>query len=165
MNKRLLAVIGIVAILAACTEIDDDRTPSYPVAIKLNSAALWTTYGVSSLGDSQVFSRSKGLPKNYSYTATTYTGYGGVLLVYGYDFSNQTYAPLAYDMSCPVENNTSALIAFDEDALDAYCTTCGSRYDVMWSAGSPTEGTAVTKKYGLTRYTVTASNGGYIISN
>ena len=165
MAKRTAALAVLILIMVACTEIDDSRTPTYPVSIKLNSAALWTTYGVSGLGDSRVFNKSKGLPKNYSYTATTYTGYGGVLLVYGFDFTTQDYAPVAYDMSCPVENNTSALIAFDEDELDAYCSTCGSRYDVMWSAGSPTQGTAVDKKYGLTRYSVTSSNGGYIISN
>lgn len=165
MRRRLTALAAIVGLMMACTQIDDSRTPSYPVSIKLNSAALWATYGVSGLGDSRVFNRSKGLPKNYSYTATTYTGYGGVLLVYGYDFTSQDYGPMAFDMSCPVENNTTALIAFDDEALDAYCSSCGSHYDVMWSAGSPTQGTAVDKKYGLTRYTVTASNSGYVISN
>ena len=52
MIRRWIACIVMAVVAAvACTCIDDNRTPSYQVYIKLNSVGLWDTYGVRGMGD------------------------------------------------------------------------------------------------------------------
>lgn len=158
--------MAVALMSVECTTIDSSRIPSYVVYIKLNTAALWQIYGVSGVGDYTVFNKEKKLPSNYSYTATTYTGFGGVLLMCGYSSSTQTYgAPVAYDMACPVECSKDVVVSYDSNTFEAYCPKCGSHYNVLEGDGAAVSGTAAEKNYGLTRYTVYAENGGYIITN
>lgn len=165
--QRIFAILLIAASMAACTKIDDKRTPAYMVNIRLNSAALWSTYGVSGMGsDCRTFIRAKQIPKNFPYTANTYTGFGGVLLIMGYDFTTQSYGvPVAYEMSCPVETRNDVVVSYDTKTFEAYCPKCGSRYNVMEGGGAGCSGPALEKKFGLTRYHVYADNGGYTITN
>ena len=165
---RLGMLLAGVLAMSACTKIDDNRTPAYMVNIRLDTHALWSTYGVSGMGDYRVFIRDKKLPSNYPYTANTYTGFGGVLLMVGYDFTTQSYGvPVAYDMACPYENRQSVTVTYNSSNMEeAYCPNCGSRYNVLEGGGAATSGPAYERHFGLTRYRVTASaNGGYVVSN
>jgi len=161
-----VAVAALAVLLAAgCDKIDNKAVPNYTVRIDLGSYALWNTYGVSGLGDYRIFNRDKGLPSNFPYNVNTYTGYGGVLLMMGFETSSGDYAPLAYDLSCPVEVSQGVTVSIDSENFDAICSKCGSHFDVLQGAGGPKSGVALTNKLGLRSYRVTPSNGGYMISN
>jgi hypothetical protein len=168
MRRTALILSALIMLaLTGCDKVDStSRIPTYQVAIRLNSTGLWNTYGVHSYGESVRFSRDKGIPANYSYTATTYTGFGGVLLICGYNFVSGDYnSPLAYDLACPVEAKSSVIVSVNSD-YEAVCPVCGSHFNVTEGGGGPISGPALTKKYGLQRYTVTAAtNGGYVITN
>ena len=88
----IIALIILATALPACTKIDDNHTPAYQVNIRLNSAAMWNTYGVHSIGEYKIFSVRKKLPSNFHFTANTYTGFAGVMLLQGFDFTTQTGA-------------------------------------------------------------------------
>jgi hypothetical protein len=162
----ILAATASLAILGGCDKVDNKVVPNFTVRINLGTYALWTTYGVNGVGDYMIFNRQKQLPKNFAYTANTYTGYGGVLLIMGLDISSNTYAPLAYDLSCPVENRADVTLSVDPSNFEAFCPKCQSRYNVLTGAGGPIKGTALAQKVGLRTYKVyTSSNGGYIITS
>lgn len=166
--KSKLSVLLAALLLAAasCTKIDNKSTPNYPVRINLGSYAMWATYGVNGLGEYKLFCRTKQLPSNFPYNANTYTGFGGVILIYGLDISTSTYGPIAFEAACPVENKPTVLLDIDPDNFDAVCPNCKSRYNVIGGAGGPISGQAVEKKKGLRSFIVRQSvNGGYIITS
>ncbi len=151
----------LVVALASCTKISDNAVPSYPVNINLSTVGYWQTYGVTSPGMYKMFIKAERIPANYHYTARTYTGFGGVLLV----SDIYTSTPMAYDLSCPVERRADVRIAIDEKNYDAVCSNCGSRFDVMGGWGAPVSGKALTQKVGMSRYSVVKSGAGYNIIN
>jgi len=174
MLKYILRIgvqVSIVALLlmqASCTDaIDSERIPALPVNIRLDNSGLWNTYGVSGFGLYRCFSKPRRTPANFAFTETTYTGYGGVLLMGGMDpYTSETNVPLAYDMACPVECDPGVYIYIDDDNLDAVCPACGSRYNVVMGGGAPLSGPALTGKvkYRLQMYhCIPAQLGGYNI--
>ena len=167
MRKNIFLLLLLVACgaLVGCEKINNESLPNYPVRIDLGEYGKWNTYGVHSLGEYRIFNREKGLPSNFPYNVNTYTGFGGVLLFMGQDL-NGSAAPLAFDLSCPVEHNPEVTVAIDSDNLDAYCAKCKSRYDVITGMGGPKSGMAIDRKVGLNIYKVRSTvNGGYIITN
>lgn len=80
------------------------------------------------------------------------------MLVYGIN------GPTAYDRCCPVEVDKDIVLSFDSKTFEAYCPTCGSRFNVCEADGVPLSGPALSNHYGLQRFVVVASNGGYIIT-
>lgn len=174
MTAKILNIIVPAVMLSAlcsCNQVDDDRIPSLPVQINLSGAGMWNTYGVNGVGISRNFINREGerQPADFHFTATTYTGFGGVLLIGGIDpFTAESNVPLAYDLSCPVERTPTTRVAVDKENFEAVCPVCGSRYDVIMAGGSPVGGPALTgkTKYALRRYNVEpGSGGGYIIHN
>lgn len=162
----ILAALACIAACTSCNKVDNKVVPNYMVRINLGNYALWTTYGVEGVGQYNIFNREKQLPKNFAYTADTYTGFGGVLLIKGLDIATSTYEPLAYDLSCPVENRADITLSIDPNNFEALCPKCNSRYNVLTGAGGPVSGVALTQKVGLRIYKVYASNnGGYIITS
>lgn len=170
-NRILLSLIVLLSAASSCNQVDDDRIPALPVYINLSGAGMWNSYGVAGVGISRTFIHSKDLtkPSGFPYTANSYTGFGGVLLIGGVDpFTTEPNVPLAYDLACPVERDCNVRVAIDPDNLEAVCHKCGSRYDVVMAGGSPVGGPALTgtPKYGLRRYECTPDRaGGYIIHN
>ena len=170
-GSLFLSLMALLSAFCACNRIDDDRIPSLPVYINLSGAGMWNTYGVSGVGISRNFINRDGVisPSGFPFTATTYLGFGGVLLIGGVDpFNAEPNVPLAYDLSCPVECSASVRVFIDPDDLQAVCPECGSRYDVVMAGGSPVAGPALTGsyKYGLRRYVCDpAQGGGYIVHN
>ncbi len=155
--KPLLYGLLLTA-LAACESVDSQRIPALSVNIDLSNAGLWQVYGVSGYGQCRIFDRNKHLPADFTFTERTYTGFGGVLLVYGIN------GPVAYDRACPVEVDKNVPLYFDSETLEAFCSKCGSRFNVCEADGVPIQGTALENRYGLQRLSVVPANGGYIIT-
>lgn len=93
----------------SCSDaVNNTRLPNYPVYLNLSGAGMWNTYGIGGVGMHREFIKDRQLPAGFPYLASSYTGYGGILLV-GVDaaanFADETwpYLPMAFDMSCPVE--------------------------------------------------------------
>lgn len=155
--KWLFCSVAIVA-TAACSSVDSYRIPAHSVFIDLSNAGLWNTYGVPGYGECRMFSKDKRIPATFPYTERTSTGFGGIMLVYGIN------GPTAYDRCCPVEVDKDIVLSFDSETFEAYCPTCGSRFNVCEADGVPLSGPALSNHYGLQRFVVVASNGGYIIT-
>ena len=160
--NRIISVFFALLVLSlgsGCDKIDNKTVPSFTVRIDLGNIALWNTYGVAGMGDYRIFNREKQLPSNFPYNVNTYTGYGGVLLMMGLE------APMAYDLSCPVEVSRDVILSVNPDNYDAVCPRCGSRFNPLTGAGGPMSGVAINNKVGMRQYRVNPSNGGYFISN
>lgn len=166
-----LTAVFILLLLGGCNTIDSERIPNYNVMINLTPQASWQTYGVLGFGDSRRFIRELRDPSNFPWTAQTYTGFGGILLVNGVDaFTSEAGVPLAYDLACPVECQRDVrVVMVNEDPLPvAQCPVCKSRYDVIQAGGRPLSGKALTENYGLRIYRcLQPANGmgGYIVTN
>lgn len=156
-------MFALIVLLCGCDRVNNKEVPQMMVRIDLGTYALWNTYGVSGAGDYRIFNREKRLPANFPYNMNTYTGYGGVLLMMG--FEGGDFAPVAYDAACPVENRADVSVGVDAN-FDAVCPRCGSRYNVFNGGGGPLSGQAHDAHYGLRRLYVRATNnGGYMISS
>lgn len=170
-GSLLLSLMAMLSAASACNQVDDDRIPSLPVYINLSGAGMWNSYGVAGVGIHRQFINWQGVlsPSGFPFTANTYVGFGGVLLIGGVDpFTSEPNVPLAYDLSCPVERSQTVRVFIDSDNLEAVCPQCGSRYDVVTAGGAPVGGIALTGtyKYALRRYYCDpAQGGGYIIHN
>ena len=159
-----LALVAALFVVVACEQIDNYRIPAAPVNIELTNQGLWDTYGVHSFGQYRMFIRELHQPSNYSYTANTYTGFGGILLISGY-FNGDYNVPLAYDLACPVEVKNNIRVTIDPENHQAVCPTCGSRFDVTEGEGRPVSGKALEMKCGMQRYhAYPAQYGGYLIA-
>ena len=138
----LLALVGVA--VAGCDKINNDSLKGFSVRIDLGEYGKWNTYGVHALGEYRYFNRLKGIPSNFPYNVNTYTGFGGVLLFMGQDMTSGGPVPLAFDMACPVERNIDVTVTIDDANLEAVCSKCHSRYNVLLGAGGPISGMAMT---------------------
>ena len=166
-NGIFLFVTGILLLIfSACESVDQQRIPNLPVNISLADAGIWNSYGVSGYGMSRNFILNpSGIssPIGFSYSATSATGFGGVLLISGLDL-----IPLAYDLACPVERNPKILVAVDPETYFAVCKECGSVYDVTLAYGAPVAGPAASGKYKYelkAYHCIPSGYGGYYIQN
>ena len=168
---RILTAIAFILILAGCDSVDDERIPAYAVSVNLTGTGIWNSYGVAGFGSHRRFIKTATLrePSNFPYSATSATGFGGVLLINGMDaFTTQADVPLAYDLSCPVEAKADVRVKVEGEAYDAVCPVCGSHYDVVTGGGTPLSGPAAEgdRKYALRRYRcLPGPDGGYLITN
>ena len=159
LRGALLAAValGCAALHTACHSVDDKRLPQMPVNIAFSTVFDWNNYGgVTAVLDTQRFIRDQRIPSIFPYTANTYTGFGGVLLVC--DLQSNV---LAYDLSCPVECRSDVRIEVDTEINKAVCPRCGSVYDIYSLYGQAVSGEAADRGYGLTRYKVYDNYGGY----
>ena len=167
----LAAAVCVIASLAmgGCKSVNNDVTPSVPVNLNLGSPDLWNTYGVEGFGNYRVFIKSLRVPADFPYSANSATGYGGVLLINGVNpFTSEAGVPMAYNLSCPVENSPDIRVSMQADGLVpvAVCPDCGSHYDVVERGGSPASGPALAEKRGLRRFECRPGPyGGYLIVN
>ena len=156
-TAALAAGLAVAVGLCACHHVDDKRTPPAPVWVPFATQPIWELYGVSGALDYKEFIKPLGIPEPSFFSAVSQTGYGGVLLVC--DINN---TPLAYDLSCPVENRADVRIKIDSETNQAYCPSCHSRYEVFTNYGTPVAGPAAERGYGLTKYLVgSGPNGEY----
>lgn len=169
-NFRYYIISGLLLLsFSACHHVSDERVPNMPVNINLGDVGMWNVYGVAGIGQYNMFIKNDRLPSGFAYPASSFTGFGGVLLIGGMDpFSATTFTPLAYDLSCPVECSPSVRVVIAPESLEAVCPVCGSHFDVVMAGGAPVAGPALTgtSKYSLRRYSCLATqSGGYIITN
>ena len=155
ISSKIFLLAIFVFILASCKRIDDNRIPPVNVNIVFNTPGMWAAYGVGGALDHRSFIRTTTMkvPADFPYTVSTYTGYGGVLLV-----GNMYGFPEAYDLSCPFEAKPDIRIEVNDDTHDAACKICGSVYDVFFGQGRPVSGPAAERGYGLTRYRILDGN-------
>ncbi|MDE5869824.1 MAG: hypothetical protein K2H18_06290 [Muribaculaceae bacterium] len=170
MNTRNFLVVLTLSAVAfslttACNSNDDERIPNMGVSINLSDAGLWSHYGVSGFGIPQYFIKSLRQPAGFPYLERSMTGYGGVLLINGFDYRINEVAPLAYDLSCPVERKQDVRVKVDPDTFEAICPDCGSKYDVTMGAGAPLSGPAYNDHYALRRYECIPNGTGYLVVN
>ena len=147
--------------LVSCDKVDFDRVPPANVRVSFDTEAEWTKYGTPGALDHKEFilDGSTRVPADFPWTALTYTGFGGVLLV-----GDISGAPYAYDLACPVELQRNVRIAVDTETNEAYCAKCGSRYAVYTNYGAPISGEAKKLKRGLRRFNVgPGMNGEYMV--
>lgn len=140
----LLSCIG----LSGCSTIDDDRIPPAPVRIVFENVGQWNTFGIGGALDYRRFIKEEHTPSGFPYTALTYTGFGGVLLVG--DINGE---PAAYDLACPVECKQTVRVFVNDDNR-AECPVCHSTYEIFTNHGYPLSGLAQERDYGLTVYRV-----------
>lgn len=160
----LAALFAAGALLTGCRHVDNRRTPPADVWIPFATADMWNTYGVPGAMDSRRFilNISPVEPKGFPYTAVMRTGYGGVLLA-----ADIHGNPVAYDLSCPVENKPNIRVEIDRETQNAVCPVCHSRYDIFTNYGNAISGPAREYAYGLTLYYAGPGRGGEyrVISN
>lgn len=151
LSFLLSAVAVCVVCLSSCSRVDDHRIPAVDVNIVFTTEGVWARYGVTAAGEHKRFIRTATMkvPADFPFTANTFTGYGGVLLV-----CDMLGSPQAYDLSCPVEVKPDIRVEVNEYGGEAVCPKCGSRYDVFMGYGRPVSGPAADKGYGLTVYHV-----------
>ena len=161
--------VGALVSLGAvsCEQLNDERIPLMAVSIDLSNQGLWDTFGVHGIGDYRkfIYTSKVRVPANFSYTYGSATGYGGILLIGGQNVYTGDVAPLAYDLSCPVERDPGVRVNVDNDTYDAVCPKCNSHYNVIEANGAPISGPAKDMKYALSPYNVyPTSNGGFFIT-
>lgn len=161
--RNIIALATTLISFTACESVNDERIPPYAVNLQLDNQGLWDTYGVHGYGQYRYFIKEEKIPSNYSFTALSMTGFGGILLISGYENGDYNM-PLAYDLACPVEARQNTRISIDKSNFQAYCPKCGSRFDVCEGAGRPVYGKALELNYGMKKYHVFPSSlGGYTI--
>lgn len=167
---RLSSVLLLMIIclsVSSCHQLNDERIPLMAVNIDLSNQGLWNTYGVHAYGQYNyfIFTTSMRQPAGFSYSYNSATGYGGVLLIGGQNVYTGDMAPLAYDLSCPVERLPEVRVFIDNNSLEAVCPDCGSHYNVVEANGAPLSGPAQSMHYALTPYECYSTiSGGYIIT-
>ncbi len=155
MKHLTLLLIAITTLLTACDTVDDSRLPATEVHISFYTIGDWEKYGVTGAMDYKRFIKSERVPSDFPFTALTYTGYGGILLV-----SDVLGNYLAYDLACPYEARYDVRLTVNKQTNYAECPKCGSAYDVFLNQGTPVSGPALDKGFGLTRYKVGPGSGG-----
>ena len=165
---RIALLLPCMALLlASCHQLNNERIPAMAVNIDLSNQGLWNTYGVHAYGQSNyfIFTNYIRQPAGFPYSYNSATGYGGVLLIRGQNGFTGDSAPLAYDLSCPVERMPNIRVYVDDNTMDAICPDCDSHYNVVEANGAPISGPAVEMKYALTSYLCYPTiSGGYIIT-
>ena len=128
------AAIFAAALSACCTScntITDDALPALPVNINLSPVSVWNTYGVTAFGSYRYFVMQNSEPSGFPYIGQSATGFGGVLLVCGFNpYTTDAGVPMAYDLACPVERRAEVRVRMK--ATDTFpmavCPECGRSY-------------------------------------
>ena len=153
--KHIIVAVIVGMALSACSHIDDNRIPVRNVNVAFSTVAQWDVYGVAGAYSYKRYIRELREPANFPFTANTYTGFGGILLV-----TDPLGNPLAYDLACPVEVKANIRVFINDEYL-AECPECHSTYDVFSSYGAPVGDCPATHhRYGLRRYSVMSGLSG-----
>ena len=85
-------------------------------------------------------------------------GLGGLLVVHT---PFDTWC--AFDLACPNEQapNRNTIVVVDEDGINAVCSHCGTKYQIMDGTGINLDG----KKFGLKRYNVSVNGNTGVVTN
>ena len=119
-----MAAGALSAAIVSCSKVDDNRIPPTRVNIQFRNVGEWDIYGNPAACSAKIFDKEKGIPAAAFFTATTFTGFGGVMLV-----ADPTGEFRAYDRACPVEARRDAVVVFDAGKPQG----CGS---ALWPQAS-----------------------------
>lgn len=158
-----LMAVGMLLASASCNSVDDKRIPDMPVQIVFTDVGMWNMYGVNGALQHKRFFRtqSASYPAGFFYTAATYTGFGGVLLV-----GDVMGDAKAFDLACPYERQADIRVSINPETNYAECPKCHSEYDVFENNGLPVSGPSAEHGYSLRKYGVFSSGTNYrVITN
>ncbi len=150
ISLLLCSAIG----LSSCDEIVDSRIPPARVSLNANINHYRELQGLKIDGGYATLTQKLN--------ASTYIGYGGLLICRSKYGDNNVYA---YDLACPVENKPTVRLNF-KDGLIAVCPECHSEFDsVIFGSPQPTKGVAREKGYHLRVYPASWNDPMIIIRN
>lgn len=145
---RFLALVCMLLVVGACQKVMINPIPSARVSIPIDvyytDMELEPVLGIKSYTQ-----------KRYE---TDYLGFGGVVVIHGYDGASTMgeYALYAFDLACPNEVLPTVRVEPHSDGT-ATCPTCKTVYDMTWGFGNPLSGPS---KYALRRYSIIPRGSG-----
>ncbi|MGL5317732.1 MAG: hypothetical protein ACRC9Q_03435 [Bacteroidales bacterium] len=155
MLVRTFITIICSLVLSGCENSETlSRIPEASVNLRVN-IDYWK---LTALLDYHRFLDKQGLP------ASTYLGYGGILVVNGFTFNGESEAFYAYDLACPVEAQTDVRVTINNDLIQAECPKCKSRFAVFEGGGVPVWGEAKKNSLFLKQYKTKLSGRDILIS-
>lgn len=150
MNKSLLVLsVLLISFFSSCDKSLDSDIPSLPVYLSIKTDLT----GLSVPGAYKTYPKAPD--------ASSYIGFGGVLVLCGYD------APevFAFDMACPYEVDKNVRIKVDSNNIGV-CAKCGSEFNsIFWGSPAPSSGPAFEKNLFLRRYNAFVQNMTITVTN
>ena len=144
MNK--LKVIFLCFAFLSCEKVQETTIPLTRVYLEIDLAYR----------DKDLFALLCQKAITQPRTASESTGFGGVLVVHGFD---DIY--YAYDLACPLEANRSVRLTPLDDGT-AMCNSCGTVFDTAYGTGTPLSGAS---QYPLRKYLVSGSGSVLYVTN
>lgn len=125
MRKKLFQLFLLLVILSSCRN-DQSAIPSAEVYVKTSYSEYMTLMKVNSC---VIYSQDDIYPSNFK------LGYGGIII-----FRDLEGLIRSCDLACPYE----ALPGFrlEVEMPFAYCSECGSKFDLTYGVGNPIGGPA-----------------------
>lgn len=150
-NVKLIILFFLIS-LVSCENKYKSPIPDVPVEIGLNMLSYDPTFG-SVINDTLIFTYPRQFPPFR-------VGYGGVLIVVGYD-DNLSTRYFAYDLACPYEVDPNVRVYPNEEGY-AVCRKCGSEFFITDGWGRVSKGPS---KFPLKRYQTDYINDYLIVRN
>ncbi len=150
-NSILLFVCFFMILFSSCDKSLDSEIPSLPVylSVRIDHNNLTTA------GSYKSFTTRPD--------ASSYIGFGGVLIIRGYEAENNSV--YAYDLACPYEKNNTIRVTINSDNV-AECKKCGSLFNgIFWGSPAPSSGPAFDEKLFLRRYNAFIKDFDIIVAN
>ncbi|MGL4332680.1 MAG: hypothetical protein ACRCSR_07815 [Bacteroidales bacterium] len=155
MQIKTFIGAAIVFIMTACGNSETvSRIPDASVNVRVN-IDYWK---LSAVLDYHRFVDKQGLP------ASSFLGFGGILVVNGFPLNGESVAYYAYDLSCPVEARPDIRVTINPELLQAECPKCKSRFAVFEGGGFPVYGEAKTNSLYMKQYKTRLSGRDIYIS-
>ena len=152
MKYIKLFILCVFIAFVSCENKYKSPIPDVPVEIGLNMLSYNPTFG-SVINDTLIFT----YPRQFHPFAV---GYGGVLIVVGYD-ENLSTRYFAYDLACPYEVDRKVRVYPNEEGY-AVCRKCGSEFYITDGWGRVSKGPS---KFPLKRYQTDFVNNYLIVRN
>lgn len=147
MNRYLF--LPLLSLLFACDDVVDSVVPRARVDLELNTRTTGRDF------EGKGYQLITTPP-----TASSYVGYGGILLIKGYTSNSEVYA---FDLACPVENKPTTRLTV-QDGYKAVCPKCGSSFDMIrYGNPAPSSGPAHDQRLLLRRYNAHYSEATYCV--
>ncbi len=159
MKKRIfyssIVILAAVFSFNSCIENTVSTIPDYPVNLRLDLTATYSTF-YNSIGQ-QIYTKSNQIYYNdnaFPLKETERTGFGGILI-----YTNYERKYCAVDMACPYEAKRDVCVEID--GLEAVCPECGSKFDIYNSEYAPPSKGPVTQA--LKKYKTQLSSNGILL--
>ncbi len=149
MKRIIVCLIAVLAL--SCGKVNVSNIPYAPVFLELD--LTFKDKDLVGALNYKEFTTANG--QIYG----TRLGYGGVLVVCGFNASGVQTQYHAYDLCCPYEANQNIKVKADNTGW-AQCPQCGTKYEIAYGTGTPADGPS---EYALTRFVVTQQGNKILI--